>query len=68
MSLSGPDGSPAETFDVVPLTGEFTFMPGEFNTNGIDATPNGKTLVIVNSFLGKLYTVDQDRASPRRSS
>ena len=56
----GPDGSPAETFDVVPLTGEFTFMPGEFNTNGIDATANGKMLVIVNSFFGKLYTVDQD--------
>jgi sugar lactone lactonase YvrE len=56
----GPDGSPTETFDVVPLSGEFTFMPGEFNTNGIDATPSGKMLVIVNSFFGKLYTVDQD--------
>ena len=40
------------------LTGDFDFVQGEFNTNGIDATPNGKTLIIVNSTLGTLYTVD----------
>jgi len=44
----------------IPLGGEFEFdeAPGAFNTNGIDATPNGKTLIIVNSSLGTLYTVD----------
>ena len=31
-----------------------------FNVNGIDATPNGKTLVIVQSNTGKLFTVDPD--------
>ncbi len=49
-------GAPGVT--VIPLGGDFTFVPGAFNTNGIDATPNGKTLVIVNSTLGALYTVD----------
>ncbi len=49
-------GAPGVT--VIPLGGDFTFVPGAFNTNGIDATSNGKTLVIVNSTLGALYTVD----------
>jgi hypothetical protein len=52
------DGSPGSTFDEVALTGEFNFVPGAFNANGIDATPNGKHLVIVNSTLGELYLVD----------
>jgi sugar lactone lactonase YvrE len=58
----GPGGSPGAAADVmsVPLSGEFNFVPGQFNANGIDATPDGKTLVIVNSFLGTLYTVDPD--------
>jgi hypothetical protein len=32
-------------------------VPG-FNLNGIDATPNGQTLVVVQSARGKLFTVD----------
>jgi hypothetical protein len=56
----GPDGSPGTPFEVVPLGGDFTFVPGLFNTNGIDATPNGKTLIIVNSATATLYTVDPD--------
>ena len=43
----------------VPLSGAITFGPG-FNTNGIDATANGKTLVIVQSNTGKLFTVTPD--------
>jgi sugar lactone lactonase YvrE len=51
----GSDGSigPVAT---VPLTGAIAFAPG-FNANGIDATANGKTLVIVQSNAGKLFTV-----------
>lgn len=45
--------------ETVPLSGDFQLVTG-FNTNGIDATPNGKTLIIVNSALGTLYTVDPD--------
>jgi len=54
-----PDGSLGDQSEVesVPLTGDFEPAPG-FNTNGIDATPDGKTLVIVQSNLGRLYTVD----------
>ncbi|MFT3894848.1 MAG: hypothetical protein QM730_24730 [Anaerolineales bacterium] len=43
---------------VIPLSGEYIFVPGAFNANGIDATPNGDTLVIVNSSTGTLYQVD----------
>ena len=41
----------------VPLTGAISFTAGAFNTNGIDATKNGKLLVIVQSNTGKLFTV-----------
>ena len=50
------NGNPAATAQVVPLTGDFQLVPG-FNLNGIDATPNGKTLVVVQSANGKLFTV-----------
>jgi len=50
-----PDAGAVET---ITLGGEFQFVPGQFNVNGIEATPNGKVLVIVNSALGTLYRVD----------
>jgi hypothetical protein len=40
----------------VPLTGDIVYQPG-FNVNGIEATPNGRTLVIVQSNTGKVFTV-----------
>jgi sugar lactone lactonase YvrE len=42
----------------IPLTGDYQFTPNAFNANGIAATPNGKTLIIVNSVDGVLYNVD----------
>lgn len=45
------------TSESLPLVGDFQLVSG-FNANGIDATSNGKTLVIVNSTLGTLYNVD----------
>ena len=57
----GPAGRfPADEtlFDEIPLGGEFAFLPGEFNSNGIDATPDGRWLVIVNSSAGVVYRVD----------
>jgi hypothetical protein len=45
--------------EVLPLTGDIVFEDG-FNANGIEATPNGKTLVIVQSNTGELFTVDAD--------
>jgi sugar lactone lactonase YvrE len=53
-----PDGT-LGGFTTLPLSGDIVFGPG-FNTNGIDATPNGETLVIVQSGAGKLFTVDPE--------
>jgi len=50
-----PDQSAVEE---IPLGGDFVFLPGAFNANGIAATPNGKWLVLVHSNLGALYRVD----------
>lgn len=51
------DLPPADGFEVLPLSGDWSQVAG-FNANGIEATPNGKWLVIVNSTVGKLYRVD----------
>lgn len=40
------------------LTGDYQFVAGGFNANGIAALPNGKALIIVNSTTGRLYLVD----------
>ena len=50
-------GVPAPSAQVVPLTGDFQLVAG-FNLNGIDATPDGKTLVVVQSATGKLFRVE----------
>jgi sugar lactone lactonase YvrE len=41
----------------IPLSGDFSLASG-FNLNGIDATPNGKTLIAVQSNKGKLFRID----------
>jgi len=55
----GPNGRPgaAATVTTVALTGDYQHVPGAFNLNGIAATPNGKTLVVVQSATGRLFTV-----------
>ncbi len=40
------------------LTGDWQQVPDQINENGIAATPDGKTLILVNSNTGKLFTVD----------
>jgi len=42
----------------IPLTGDIVYQAG-FNVNGIEATPNGKTLVIVQSNTAKLFKVNR---------
>ena len=51
---------PAGVVQVIPLTGDFEFIPDSFigNANGIAATPNGKHLIVVNTTSDKLYLVD----------
>jgi sugar lactone lactonase YvrE len=53
----GPTGAlgNAQTID---LGGDYAHVDGQFNLNGIDATPSGKTLVAVQSVNGKLYRID----------
>jgi sugar lactone lactonase YvrE len=46
----------------IPLTGDFQLVAG-FNLNGIDATPNGKTLVAVQTATGKLFTISPTTGS-----
>jgi sugar lactone lactonase YvrE len=58
VSLDAGRTAPSFEADTIPLGGEFQFTSGGFNTNGIDATPNGKTLIIVNSSEGALYRID----------
>jgi sugar lactone lactonase YvrE len=53
----GPGGALGASAETIPLSGDIAFVSG-FNLNGIDATPNGRALVVVQSNLGKLFTVD----------
>jgi sugar lactone lactonase YvrE len=48
-----PDLGPAQT---ISLTGDFQLAAG-FNLNGIDATPDGRTLLSVQTNVGKLFTI-----------
>jgi sugar lactone lactonase YvrE len=54
----GSDGTFGEP-ETVPLTGDLVYQAG-FNANGIDATPDGKTLIVVQSNTGRLFTVDPE--------
>lgn len=56
----GPSGElpdPAEV-ETIPLGGDFPFIPGGFNGNGIVASPDESWLVIVNTAVGQVYRVD----------
>jgi hypothetical protein len=42
----------------IDLGGDFVFVPGAFNANGIEASPKGDALLVVNSETGSLYRVN----------
>jgi hypothetical protein len=46
------------SFVTLQLTGPAAEISGDFNLNGIQATANGKTLIVAHSTNGELYTVD----------
>jgi hypothetical protein len=50
--------------EIVPITGEFQYVEG-FNANGIEALPNGRTLIVVQSGTGKLFAVDAKTGDSR---
>ena len=54
ISRRGELGTTSET---LPLTGDLSFSAG-FNLNGIDATRDGRRLVVVQSNEGKLFRVN----------
>lgn len=56
----------ASAVEPVPLGGDFLFVPGKFCADGIDATPDGKKLVIVHMGLGALYRVDPETGNASR--
>ena len=53
-------GAPAATATPVPFTGDLRYDddPETFEANGIAATPDGATLLVVQSRTGGLFTVD----------
>jgi sugar lactone lactonase YvrE len=56
------NGVPAASSRAIPLTGDFQLVAG-FNLNGIDATPDGKTLVVVQSATGTTREIGLGGAS-----
>ena len=45
------------TVTTVPLTGDWNQLPG-FNANGIERTPDGRGLLVIQSPTGRLFRVD----------
>lgn len=50
-------GNVAGPARVIPLSGDFQFVPGGFNANGIEWAKRDR-LIVVNSAVGELYVVD----------
>jgi hypothetical protein len=59
------NGDPAGDVEVVPYKGDIRYREG-FNINGIEATPGGHKLVIVQSNTGLLFEVDPTTGATRR--
>jgi sugar lactone lactonase YvrE len=53
----GRGGRLGDEVQTLPLTGQLQYVPGEFNANGIEASPDGRTLLVVQSNKGQLFTV-----------
>src|SRR5688572_31935651 len=60
----GSDGAIGAT-TTIDLTGKIQFVDLVNNLNGIAATPDGSTLIVVNSSTGKLYTIDAETLAVR---
>jgi sugar lactone lactonase YvrE len=54
LSENGAPGA----LTTITLGGQYVHVPGQFNLNGIVATPNGKMLIAVQSFAKKLLLID----------
>ena len=54
------------TKQTIPLSGEFDFVPGTINGNGIDVSSDSTRLIVVNFAVGALYLVDAANGSATR--
>jgi len=54
ISRNGAPGA----LSTIPLTGDYQHVAGQFNLNGIDAVPNGRTLLAAQTVTGKLFALD----------
>jgi sugar lactone lactonase YvrE len=57
-------GAPGE-LTTIPITGDLEYTPG-FNANGIEATRDGRTLILVKSPTGELFTANAETGVTRR--
>ncbi len=64
LPLSGNRLPAQSDVQVLPLSGDWQQVTG-FNANGIAATPDGKTLIVVNSTTGILFNVDPNTGVAR---
>ncbi|QFU91191.1 SMP-30/gluconolactonase/LRE family protein [Amycolatopsis sp. YIM 10] len=55
----GKHGKLPDTHTALPLTGDFVVTPGAFNANGIAETPDGRSLLVVQSVTAQLHLVDK---------
>jgi sugar lactone lactonase YvrE len=53
----GPSGELSDSFEVLPLTGDWMQTPG-FNANGIAETPDHQALLVIQSSTSTLFRVD----------
>jgi sugar lactone lactonase YvrE len=56
LGAGGMLADPGEV-ETIPLGGDWQQVPG-FNANGIEASPNGKSLIVVHSTTGALYRIE----------
>ncbi len=63
-----PRGHGAGEPYALPLSGDLVYStePNDVDVNGIAATPNGETLILVQSSTGLLFTADPDTGVTRR--
>jgi sugar lactone lactonase YvrE len=54
LSKNGAPGA----LSSIELSGAYTHVAGQFNLNGIDAVPNGKRLLTVQTVTGKLFLLN----------
>ena len=60
----GNGGTLPAAAQTLALTGDFQLVAG-FNLNGIVASPDGKTLIAVQSNTGKLFTINPNTGATR---